>query len=129
MQFKNSKILIGLLAVVLAAGLTGCWSQDKKTKGGSSGGGKPPSSGTDVNVSFDLRLSFGSATSDTADVFLLFDDTGSFSSVAPTVIALFPDLVASLITKFPDVAFAFGVGRFEDFGGPGDGFSGRSPRR
>jgi len=36
---------------------------------------------------------------------------------------VFADLVSSLETALPEVDFAFGVGRFEDYGGPGSGFS------
>lgn len=60
------------------------------------------------------------------DVFLLFDDTGSFSSVASGLSPLFNSVVSCLTTAFPTVDFAFGVGRFEDFGGPYAPFSGDS---
>lgn len=49
------------------------------------------------------------------DVFLLFDDTGSFTSAAPTLAAAFPQLIANLQTNFPTADFGFGVGRFEDY--------------
>jgi len=52
-----------------------------------------------------------------ADVFLLFDDTGSFTNTAPAVTAAFPELIADLGTAFPNVDFAFGVGRFEEYAG------------
>jgi hypothetical protein len=61
---------------------------------------------------------------DKVDVMLLFDDTGSFAGRVPTIAALFPDIIAELETTFPDKDFAFGVSRFEDYGGPGTGFSG-----
>ncbi len=125
MRYGDRKILTGLLALVLVTGLSGCWTQDKKVKG-KQHVAKPPKPSGSIDASFDLRLSLGSATSDQADVFLLFDDTGSFSGVAPTVIALFPEIVSSLLTRFPDVSFAFGVGRFEDYGGAGRGFSNES---
>ena len=64
------------------------------------------------------------AVIDKVDVFMLFDDTGSFASFVPTVAALFPAVVADLETSLPGVSFGFGVGRFEDFGGDGNGFSG-----
>lgn len=54
---------------------------------------------------------------DKADVFLLFDDTGSFASVAPTLISEFPGVISALTAALPSVSFGFGVGRFEDFGG------------
>ncbi len=65
-----------------------------------------------------------STVTNTVDVFFLFDDTGSFAGFVPTVTSIFSGLVTSLETAMPDVSFAFGVGRFEDFGGPGTGFSG-----
>ena len=58
------------------------------------------------------------------DVFLLFDDTGSFASTIPSTISVFNQVVGDLQTALPSVDFAFGVGRFEDYGGPGNGFSG-----
>ncbi len=61
---------------------------------------------------------------DKVDVFLLFDDTGSFASFVPTVGTIFSGLVTSLETALPGVSFGFGVGRFEDYGGLGIGFSG-----
>ena len=57
------------------------------------------------------------------DVMLLFDDTGSFAGRVPTIAALFPAIIDELETTFPDKDFAFGVSRFEDYGGPGTGFS------
>ncbi len=61
---------------------------------------------------------------DEVDVFFLFDDTGSFASFVLTVTGIFSGLVGSLETALPTVEFGFGVGRFEDCGGDGDGFSG-----
>ena len=63
---------------------------------------------------------------DKVDVFLLFDDTGSFASFVPQVGTIFSGLVTSLEAALPGVSFGFGVGRFEDYGGPGTGFSGES---
>jgi hypothetical protein len=57
------------------------------------------------------------------DVFLLFDDTGIFEANVPEVTQIFSGLVAQLERALPDVEFGFGVGRFEDYGGPGTGFS------
>ncbi|MEW5979973.1 MAG: hypothetical protein AB1898_29605 [Acidobacteriota bacterium] len=61
---------------------------------------------------------------DKVDIFLLFDDTGSFAGFVPTVSSVFSSLVTALETALPGVDFGFGVGRFEDYGGPGNGFSG-----
>lgn len=63
---------------------------------------------------------------DKVDVMLLFDDTGSFAGRVPTIVDLFPDIIAELETTFPGKDFAFGVSRFEDYGGPGTGFSGET---
>lgn len=62
------------------------------------------------------------STTDEVDVFLLFDDTGSFAGNVPAVIAVFNQIVNDLQTALPLVDFAFGVGRFEDYGGPGVDF-------
>lgn len=61
---------------------------------------------------------------DEVDVFFLFDDTGSFASFVPTVSSIFSGLATDLQAALPTVDFGFGVGRFEDYGGPGTGFSG-----
>ena len=66
------------------------------------------------------------AIADKVDVFFLFDDTGSFAGFVPTVSAIFSGLVGDLETLLPGVEFGFGVGRFEDYGGPGNGFSSES---
>jgi hypothetical protein len=63
-----------------------------------------------------------SAVVDQVDVFLLFDDTGSFAGTVPTVRTIFSQLVTELQTALPDVSLSFGVGRFEEYGGPGNGF-------
>jgi hypothetical protein len=49
------------------------------------------------------------------DVFLLFDDTGSFTSNSPIVRAAFPQIIASLQAALPGVDLGFGVGRFEEY--------------
>lgn len=58
-------------------------------------------------------------TASKVDVFLLFDDTGSFSTFTPTVTNLFSELATALESALPNVDFGFGVGRFKDFGGSG----------
>jgi hypothetical protein len=52
-----------------------------------------------------------------ADVFLLFDDTGSFASILPTLTSQFPTIISTLTSALPGVSFGFGIGRFEDYGG------------
>ncbi|MCO6454069.1 MAG: tandem-95 repeat protein [Pirellulaceae bacterium] len=50
------------------------------------------------------------------DVFLLFDDTGSFTSNSPIVRAAFPEIIATLQSRLPGIDFGFGTGRFEEYG-------------
>ncbi|MGQ0615194.1 MAG: hypothetical protein ACT4PV_15785 [Planctomycetaceae bacterium] len=76
--------------------------------------------------SFRVTFQRPTAACEKVDVFLLFDDTGSFAGTAPTVQDIFSDLVTDLQAAFPTIDFAFGVGRFEDFGGAGTGFSGEN---
>lgn len=64
------------------------------------------------------------STANRVDVFLLFDDTGSFAGLVPPVRSIFQSLVNDLQVALPGVSFGFGVGRFEDYGGSGTGFSG-----
>ncbi len=54
---------------------------------------------------------------DRVDVFLLFDDTGSFAGRVPQVRNIFNQLVGDLQAGLPEISFSFGVGRFEDYGG------------
>ncbi len=63
---------------------------------------------------------------DQVDVFLLFDDTGSFADEVSSLASQFTALVASLESSLPTVEFGFGVGRFEDYGGQGADFSGET---
>ncbi|MFN9384180.1 MAG: SdrD B-like domain-containing protein [Pirellulaceae bacterium] len=49
------------------------------------------------------------------DVFLLFDDTGSFINNSPIVRGAFPDIMTTLQTSLPGTDFGFGVGRFEEY--------------
>lgn len=63
------------------------------------------------------------AVANKVDVFFAFDDTGSFTAFVPSVTSIFSGLVGSLETALPGVEFGFGVGRFEDYGGAGTGFS------
>ena len=51
------------------------------------------------------------------DVFLLFDDTGSFAGTGPQLASAFPQLIDTLRRSLPNVDLGFGVGRFEDYGG------------
>lgn len=49
------------------------------------------------------------------DVFLLFDDTGSFAINTSRLAMAFPQLISNLQTNFPTADFGFGVGQFEDY--------------
>jgi len=66
------------------------------------------------NVS--LTLPAAGSLSTMVDVFLLFDDTGSFTANSPIVRAAFPDIIARLQAALPGVDLGFGVGRFEEYG-------------
>ena len=44
-----------------------------------------------------------------ADVFLLFDDTGSFRFNSPIVRAAFPNIIAELESRLPGIDLGFGV--------------------
>lgn len=50
------------------------------------------------------------------DVFLLFDDTGSFTANSPIVRAAFPTIINQLQAAMPGVDLGFGVGRLEEYG-------------
>ncbi len=63
----------------------------------------------------DVSITLPGTVAPKVDVFLLFDDTGSFSGVAPSLVSSFPGVVSDLRTAFPAVDFGFGVGRFEDY--------------
>src|SRR4029079_13588757 len=76
------------------------------------------------NETLPVSLSFPAAsTVDRADIFFLFDDTGSFAATVPAVAGIFGFLVNDLQTALPNVSFGFGVGRFEDYGGPARSYS------
>ena len=89
------------------------------------GSASPVCTGGNSTVPACITLPPG-ATIDKVDVFFLFDDTGSFAGFVPTVASIFAALVTDLETALPGVELGFGVGRFEDYGGPGNGFSGES---
>lgn len=65
------------------------------------------------NVS--LTLPNTGALTNLVDVFLLFDDTGSFVANSPIVRAAFPQIISTLQAAMPTVDFGFGVGRFEEY--------------
>ncbi|HBH53145.1 MAG TPA: hypothetical protein DDY91_14750 [Planctomycetaceae bacterium] len=66
------------------------------------------------NVS--LTLPGSGALTNMVDVFLLFDDTGSFTWNSPIVRGAFPTIIDTLNVNLPGVDLGFGVGRFEEYG-------------
>ncbi len=67
------------------------------------------------------------AISNMVDVFLLFDDTGSFTSNSPIVRSAFPSIISSLQSSLTGVDLGFGVGRFEEYGNFAAEFSSGRP--
>lgn len=62
-----------------------------------------------------IKLPDTGALTNMVDVFLLFDDTGSFVNNSPIVRAAFPDIIAQLQAALPGIDLGFGVGRFEEY--------------
>lgn len=58
------------------------------------------------------------------DIFLVLDDTSSFSDVGPTINSAFTQIVSDLQAQFPNTELGFGVGRFEAY--PGNSLLNRS---
>ena len=67
------------------------------------------------NQSVSITIPGGGGVTTMVDVFLLFDDTGSFAGNSPLVRAAFPTIISSLQTTLPGIDFGFGVGRFEEY--------------
>ena len=67
------------------------------------------------NQSVSITIPGGGGVTTMVDVFLLFDDTGSFAGNSPLVRAAFPTIISTLQTALPGVDFGFGVGRFEEY--------------
>ncbi len=63
-----------------------------------------------------LTLPGTGSLTNAVDVFLLFDDTGSFTNNSPIVRAAFPNIITQLQTSLSGTDLAFGVGRFEEYG-------------
>ena len=63
-----------------------------------------------------LTLPGSGGITNMVDVFLLFDDTGSFVNNSPIVRAAFPQIISTLQASLPGIDFGFGVGRFEEYG-------------
>lgn len=56
------------------------------------------------------------ALTNLVDVFLLFDDTGSFVNNSPIVRTAFPTIMTQLQASLAGIDLGFGVGRFEEYG-------------
>lgn len=66
-----------------------------------------------TNVS--ITLPNTGALTNLVDVFLLFDDTGSFVNNSPIVRAAFPDIITRLNASLPGINLGFGVGRLKEY--------------
>jgi VCBS repeat-containing protein len=62
-----------------------------------------------------LTLPGGGGITNMVDVFLLFDDTGSFTTNSPIVRAAFPTIISNLQAALPGIDLGFGVGRLEEY--------------
>jgi serine-aspartate repeat-containing protein C/D/E len=71
--------------------------------------------GESLHQSVNITLPNGGAITNLVDVFLLFDDTGSFVNNSPIVRAAFPAIISQLQTDLPGINLGFGVGRFEEY--------------
>lgn len=87
--------------------------------------GGPTCNGSTANYNVSITLPDAS-TASRIDVFLLFDDTGSFANEIPQVVNVFTRVVALLQQQVPTADIAYGVGRLEDYGGPGANFGNES---
>ena len=74
------------------------------------------SNGQSYNQTISITLPDTGALTDVVDVFLLFDDTGSFTYNSPIVRSAFPEIISRLQTALPGTDLGYGVGRFEEYG-------------
>ena len=72
--------------------------------------------GQSFHQTVSLTLPGTGSLTNAVDVFLLFDDTGSFVNNSPIVRAAFPNIISQLQTSLSGTDLAFGVGRFEEYG-------------
>lgn len=77
---------------------------------------KSLAAGEKYRTTVSLTLPNTGALTNAVDVFLLFDDTGSFVNNSPIVRAAFPAIISDLQMSLPGVDLGFGVGRFEEYG-------------
>lgn len=71
--------------------------------------------GQSFHQSVSLTLPGSGALTNAVDVFLLFDDTGSFVNNSPIIRAAFPNIITQLQASLSGIDLAFGVGRFEEY--------------
>ena len=74
------------------------------------------STGASQHQTVSITLPNTGALTNLVDVFLLFDDTGSFTNNSPIVRAAFPAIMTQLQAALPGIDLGFGVGRFEEYG-------------
>lgn len=72
--------------------------------------------GATFSQTVSITLPNTGALTNLVDVFLLFDDTGSFTNNSPIVRAAFPAIMTQLQAALPGIDLGFGVGRFEEYG-------------
>lgn len=72
--------------------------------------------GESYTQTISLTLPGSGSLTNLVDVFLLFDDTGSFTANSPIVRAAFPTIIDTLQASLPGIDLGFGVGRFEEYG-------------
>lgn len=71
--------------------------------------------GEHFSQSVTITLPGSGGLTNLVDVFLLFDDTGSFTNNSPIIRGAFPTIMADLQSSLPGVDLGFGVGRFEEY--------------
>ncbi|MFO1064621.1 MAG: SdrD B-like domain-containing protein [Pirellulales bacterium] len=71
--------------------------------------------GDSYRTTVSLTLPGSGGITNLVDVFLLFDDTGSFTNNSPIVRSAFPDIINQLQTSLPGLDLGFGVGRMEEY--------------
>lgn len=79
--------------------------------------------GEKLRQTVSLTLPNTGGVTNMVDVFLLFDDTGSFTANSPIVRAAFPTIISRLQAALPGIDLGFGVGRFEEYGNFGFEFA------
>ena len=71
--------------------------------------------GEKYRTTVSLTLPNTGALTNAVDVFLLFDDTGSFVNNSPIIRGAFPTIISDLQSSLPGIDLGFGVGRFEEY--------------